>query len=349
MRQGKTLLVSAPPACHRMVQPETCRRGCRIVSRSVKFLAIIAAAVAISCSGKTITPYSPYKTQTDKEIMDSEYNQFLAQWPAPYKSEMVQTSLGATHVLVNGPEDGRPVILLHGAMANALMWKDVVRALQPSHRTIAVDIIGHFGKSVPSKTSIKEEELVKWVDDILDHFALDQVDVIGTSFGGWLALKYSIVSNKRLNRLVLIATAPASPKFSLSFMLKSIRMMVNPTDKNVEESIEYMLSPGSKADEGIVKFMKEALIRGNPLMPRPSKFAKDDVSTIKQPVLVLTGEYDKLFEPEKVAKYSNQYFHDVRVIEIKDAGHFLFYEKPEEINQHITAFLDQKVIDLSKY
>jgi len=307
-------------------------------------LALVTGVIAsgVSCRTGRTNPHSPYDTEADRQFIEAQYNKFLENWPGPYTSEMIPTSLGLTHVLINGPEDGIPVILFHGAMANALMWKDVVGALQETHRTIAVDIVGHFGQSIPTKSSIDDEELVLWVDEILDHMAVDQVVVIGTSFGGWLAMRYSMVASDRIRKLVLIATAPSSPKFSFRFIAKSARMMARPTDENVEALVAYMLAPGAQPEQGMVEFMRESLLRGSPIMPKPSGFRKGDLAVVTQPVLVLAGEYDRLFEPEKVEEISKKHFSSVQVITIGDAGHFLFYEQPKLVNEHILRFLGQE-------
>ncbi len=195
-----------------------------------KIVLIIITSFSLASCGTKITPYSPYNSKDDRDIIVKKYDELLALWPQPYKSVTVQTSMGSTHILVNGPENGEPIIFLHGAMASALMGKDLVRGLQGKYRTYAIDVIGHFGKSIPSKTGMSGMEIVSWVHENLDHFSIKKTNVISASFGGWIAMKYSIVANDRLNKLILITSAPSSPTISPRLFGRLMKMLVNKSE-----------------------------------------------------------------------------------------------------------------------
>ncbi len=301
---------------------------------------LLATLNFILCACATsITPWSPYNTREDRDFIVKKYDSLLEYWPKPFKSEMIQTSLGSTHVLVNGPEDGEAVIFLHGAMANALMYKDIVRGLQDKYRTIAIDVVGHFGKSIPTKTGISAMELVSWINEILDHYSIKKTSVISASFGGWVAMKYAIVSNDRLNKLVLVTSAPSSPTISATLLGRMMKMMFSKSEENVRGVVDYMYGSENAADSKMIDFMTEAMKRARPILNKPKSFYFSELKAIKQPVLVIGAEKDRLYKWKDVEKSSKKYFTNVKVIQIKDSGHFVFAEKPDLINQYIIDFL----------
>lgn len=299
---------------------------------------VILGAIAAACASP-LTDYSPYNTREDRDFMVGMYDEYLSKWPAPYESVTVPTSAGATHVLVNGPEDGPAVILFHGAMANALMWKDVVAALHGTHRTMAVDIPGHFGKSVPAQRDLSDEELTAWVNQILDHFSVKKAVVIGTSFGGWVAMKYASRSPSRVERLVLIATSPGSWKTSFGFVKKAIRANRTGKKEDVRAMVAYMHAPGNEPTPQMVEFMWQSMKRGKPVMPRPGEFDDGELAGVTCPVLAIAGEMDNLFDAGELEVDFGVHFSNLDFVVVKGAGHFVFAERQEETCRLITEFL----------
>ena len=59
------------------------------------------------------------------------YQTVLGQWPVPSRELQVITSFGDTHVIVSGPEDGPPVVLLHALLAAATSWVHYVEPPEP--------------------------------------------------------------------------------------------------------------------------------------------------------------------------------------------------------------------------
>lgn len=77
------------------------------------------------------------------------YDAILNSWPVPVSELYVNTSLGSTHVIVSGPEEAPPLILIHAFYASAVSWFGNIKSLSQSFRVYAVDIIGDPNKSKP--------------------------------------------------------------------------------------------------------------------------------------------------------------------------------------------------------
>ena len=61
---------------------------------------------------------------------------------------MVQTDRLNVHVLSCGPENGTPVLFVHGNVSSATYWEETMLALPDGFRAIAVDLRG-YGDTEP--------------------------------------------------------------------------------------------------------------------------------------------------------------------------------------------------------
>ena len=69
---------------------------------------------------------SVYKTEEGARALTARYQRLLTAWPVACEHLRVPTSQGETFVIASGDKNAPPLILLHGAGANALsgcaMW-----------------------------------------------------------------------------------------------------------------------------------------------------------------------------------------------------------------------------------
>jgi pimeloyl-ACP methyl ester carboxylesterase len=108
-----------------------------------------------------------------------------------------------------GPQDGTPVLFLHGVGGNAWIWDDVaprLRTALPDTRLVALD--GREGGDTDHPATGYERE--RYVADVLAvHDALGgrPMVLVGHSRGGWLAAWLAATHPDRVERLVLVDPA----------------------------------------------------------------------------------------------------------------------------------------------
>ncbi|KAF5422297.1 MAG: Pimeloyl-ACP methyl ester carboxylesterase, partial [Candidatus Methanocomedens sp.] len=93
---------------------------------------------------------SIFKTPEGQAKYLAAYDATLALWSVPYESLDVPTRFGSTHIIISGPKDAPPLVLLHGANDSATVWYPNIADLSRNYRTYALDTIGDVGKSVAS-------------------------------------------------------------------------------------------------------------------------------------------------------------------------------------------------------
>ncbi|HEX9766823.1 MAG TPA: alpha/beta fold hydrolase [Nitriliruptorales bacterium] len=116
-----------------------------------------------------------------------------------------RTTLDGRVVSYGEAGDGPPVVFLHGwglnARTYAKAWPRVVRA---GARVVAPALPG-FGSSDPLPGELTFEKLARWLDDLLDHLAIDEpAFLVGHSFGGGVAVATAWHCPERVRSLVLV-------------------------------------------------------------------------------------------------------------------------------------------------
>ena len=96
---------------------------------------------------------SAFKSLEGKAAYLAAYDAAMRLWPVPYDEKDIVTRFGTTHVIVSGPKDAPPLVLLHGYMATSAMWSSNIADFSKRHRVYAVDVMGQPGKSVPTAQS----------------------------------------------------------------------------------------------------------------------------------------------------------------------------------------------------
>ena len=129
---------------------------------------------------------------------------------AEFTPQMVQTPRLAMNVWTSGPEDGRPVLLIHGNITTGGYWRYVADLLPEDVRVIAPDMRA-FGR-----TEAKPVDATRGLGDMVDdvHGLLETLaltgrgDVVaaGWSMGGGILQQYVIDHPGDLGAVVLVAT-----------------------------------------------------------------------------------------------------------------------------------------------
>jgi len=101
-------------------------------------------------------------------------------------AKTITTSRLTTRVLFSGPEDGVPVLFLHGNASSATWWEENMVALPPGYRGMAPDQRG-FGEADLDKKVDATRGTGDWADDavaLFDHLGIAKAHVVGNSLGG---------------------------------------------------------------------------------------------------------------------------------------------------------------------
>jgi pimeloyl-ACP methyl ester carboxylesterase len=134
----------------------------------------------------------------------------LEGWPYPYPIRFMPLEIHGQNlrmafmdVAPTGPPNGRTVVLLHGKNFDSSYWSGTIGALTAAgFRVVVPDQIG-FNKSSKPDIDYSFDLLAANTARLLDNLDIRDVDVIGHSTGGMLAVRFARTYADRVKRLVL--------------------------------------------------------------------------------------------------------------------------------------------------
>jgi pimeloyl-ACP methyl ester carboxylesterase len=100
--------------------------------------------------------------------------------------------------------EGRPLVLLHGLCDSHLTWSRLAPRLAAGRRVLMLDLPGH-GLSGRPDASYALDWHAQTVAAWLDALGLDEIDLVGHSYGGGVAQWLVLLRHDRIRRLALVA------------------------------------------------------------------------------------------------------------------------------------------------
>jgi len=104
----------------------------------------------------------------------------------------------------HGPDDGIPVLLLHGILLDAAVNRDLAGPLvDAGFRVILLDLLGHGRSDRAEAAELRNDFFGEQVVGCLNHLRLDQAVIGGVSLGAIVALQVAVTAPKRVRALLL--------------------------------------------------------------------------------------------------------------------------------------------------
>ena len=130
---------------------------------------------------------------------------FKYPFPVKYLSlESQQQKLSMAYMDLN-EESKKVIVLLHGKNFAAYYWERIAKDLsQRGYRVIIPDQIGFGKSSFPKNYDYSFAQLAHNTHQLLSQLKITDYSIVGHSMGGMLAIHYTLLFNKEVNKLALI-------------------------------------------------------------------------------------------------------------------------------------------------
>lgn len=283
-----------------------------------------------------------FKSEAGVRPFEEAYDRSLGLWSVAGRQIKVNTAYGETHVIVSGPENGKPILLFHGMTGNSTMWYETVPALQ-KYRTYCIDVPGDFGRSTILKPLKTKEDCIDWIEQLLTSLGLERVALIGHSMGGWLSANFALHRPERVNMLVLLA--PVSTILPIPF-LKLMRhvypSILSPNPKRIRKTWDWFLGKGNSLHPVVLEQIITAYTFCRPkLAVIPHIFPKEMWEGFRSPILFLVGDEEVIYHAKHAENRVRTWIPSAEFETVPRAGHCLITEQAEYVNKSIVRFLDK--------
>ncbi|MBB6120277.1 alpha/beta fold hydrolase [Nocardiopsis algeriensis] len=266
-----------------------------------------------------------YRSEEGERRIRQNYLQALEEWPVPAERVRLPTCQGETFVLVSGPPDAPPVVLLHGSGANAAMWQGDVASWSRHLRVHAVDLVGEPGLSAPSRPPLDSGGLALWLDDVLDGLGLARTAVVGTSLGGWTALHYATRNPDRVTRLALLCPGGVGRQTTGRMLLTALPPRLFGS-RGRRRSVQLVTGLDPRRDRAALDTVALAFAQFRPRTERLPVFSDEELGRLDMPVLVVVGGRDVMFDSAETARRMRARVPHARVHVLPEAGHALLHQ-----------------------
>jgi pimeloyl-ACP methyl ester carboxylesterase len=311
-----------------------------------------------------------YKSEEGYEAIMAWYEDVLTMIDADVSSKYVPTRFGRTHMLVAGPEDGEPLLLIPGVSGCAPLWRRQIPAFAKKFRVYALDIVGQPGKSDPNTPSFLNDDFSEWLVDVLDGLGIERAHIAGTSVGGWMALRFGIFAPERILKVVMLSpTGMSRARLPLKIWITKYLNKWKDADALQDDLTAKSVtkrSPGRSFgtfDRQLAKLM--ALCTRHYRVDRSlgiynqetrkvdfwlgmktirKFFFSEPKSLLRQfkvPALLVFGEHELLYDPWKVARRAEKIIPGIETDVVMGAGHAAIYDKPELVNDLVVDYLQK--------
>ena len=201
----------------------------------------------------------------------------------------------------NGDADpARPPLLLLSGIGMNLELFDPVAAALPDRRIVSFEMPG-IGKSPDPFVPYTMATMALTTAAMLDHFGIEQADVLGMSWGGALAQQFAFQHRQRTGKLVLVATTAGATMMPGN--LSMLRHLLDPREYTVDKTLRRNLAAlyaGGGSDEPV------SLNAARPPSPLGWAYQLAAIGTwsslpflrmLDMPVMVMGGEDDQIVPP----------------------------------------------------
>ena len=203
---------------------------------------------------------------------------------------------------------GEPLLLLHGGLLSTDSFAPVMPTFTKSRQVILVDLQGH-GRTTLGNRPIRCEAIADDIDTLLGQLGRTQVDVLGYSFGGCVALRLAVQHPDRVRRLLLVSTVFADDGWYADMRVQQ---------KQVGAAMAPMMAetPIGKTYKAVAPKPEDfpRLLDGMGDFMRQKYDWSGDVPKLNMPVMLVFGDAD-MIRPEHQVR-----FYQLLGGGLKDAG-----------------------------
>ncbi len=243
----------------------------------------------------------------------------------------------------NISDNSQVLLLLHGIGASAERWLPVVPGLSRFFRVIIPDIIG-FGYSDKPTVEYTLNFFIEFLEGFLDRLNIKNFSMVGSSFGGWMAMEFAMRFSTRIDKLVLAAPAGLI-QFSTHVLDEYIMAALYPTRENALKAfMDMAFDPRVVTEDTVTDFANRMRLpnakyafMSTLLGIRDSQTLNERLPNILMPTLFVWGKDDNMIPMQCLKDYTQ--VPKAELVVINDCGHTPFVEKPKEFNKAVLKFL----------
>ncbi len=259
------------------------------------------------------------------------------------RSRWLPTTVGTMHAL-DGAGRGSlpPMVMLHGISANAISYLGLMRRLGPhTRRLVAPDCPGHGFSELPPQ-GLSRDVMLAGMFEALDQLIDEPVILLGTSMGGFGAIRYAARSAHKVRALVLICPggAPMSAteldRFLDTFRIDDHADALDFVDRMLVRSppgLRHALAYGIRG-----RFSNRELRRLIDSLEPADLLHRDELAGLSMPTLMLWGRDENILPDRHLDFFVEHLPMHAEIETWANFAHCGYLERPEAVTRRVLRF-----------
>ena len=257
------------------------------------------------------------------------------------------------HVVETGPRDARPVLFVHGYSQSHLSWEAQLDSdLAGEFRLVAMDLRGHGSSEKPPAGDAYNDARV-WADDVdavCDTLGLDDVVIVGWSYGSLVTLDYlAHYGTDRVAGLNLVGIVcgigtertndwltPGYVDLFPDIVSTDVETSVAALERLIDLCIHTELAPADRY----------RMLGWNVVVPPAARDGMRDrtvsyldlLDSLSAQTLLSHGVHDAVVSVDAACE-AERLLPNATCSTYPDSGHAPFWERPERFNRELRAFV----------
>jgi pimeloyl-ACP methyl ester carboxylesterase len=191
---------------------------------------------------------------------------------------------------------GEPLLMLHGGLGSTDMFKAILPAFTEHRQVIAIDLHGH-GRTELGTRKISLPDIGNDVAAVLKELGYKNVDVLGYSFGGGVALRLAVQHPELVRRLALVSAGFSEQGFYADMRAQQVQLNADFADAMKETPMykSYVaVAPKPEDFSRLIQAMGDLM--------REQYDYSEDVKKLAMPTMLIFGDSD-MYRPEHIVEF----------------------------------------------
>jgi len=257
----------------------------------------------------------------------------------------VRESLQPWFAKIIGPASAPAVVLLHAIATHGDMWAPQLAVWSQYYRLLIPDFPGH-GNSPAERGTRSLDDYADRLLDCINRAGLNNVALVGLSFGGMVAQAFALRHPAELRALVIAdSLAKVSPEAIGIWEERKKAAETRGMAAQVRATLERWFTPNFAARSPMIlnwvgNMVESAQVRGYvaAITAIQELNFQERLPRINSPCLVVTGDSDSIVPPS-VANATAAAIPGSETLIIEDAAHLSNVERSESFTEGVGAFL----------
>ena len=243
---------------------------------------------------------------------------------------------------------GENIVLIHGVGLNQDMWGGQSVTLSANYQVICYDMLGHGQSKQPSDTACLKDYALQ-LKELLDQLNIEKTSIVGFSMGGLVARAFALHFPQYLESLVILNSVfNRTEEQRTGIQARTKEVAIKGPSANVDAAIKRWFSEEYAASSSAQINEVRNTVRNNDhlgylttyrLFASEDNYLADQISNIKVPTLVMTGELDPGSTPQMAHDMGNLIEH-AQIVVLADQRHMMPMESPKLVNEKLLKFFD---------